>query len=190
MLETERLNDLFNLLKEMTQLKTSDSKPVPLLIMYCLLKYSLIGLSLLVLALLGLATWQRLGTTSTEFHDALLIVRSLYQVLEIISMMTVMVTLLHIARHRKQLVPDMWTSLENALHRDAKLITRLLTFDKATLAYGLLQYRHRWSSREGRVAILTGDLRKLGLFPAVAALLISAATLFKEDSNPFLWGPW
>lgn len=92
--------------------------------------------------------------------------------------------------HRKQRFPGLWTSQENALHRDAKFTIQLLTFDKATLAYGLLKYRHRWLSPEGHVALLVGDLRKLGLFPALVALIISVATLFKEntDTHLYIWG--
>lgn len=34
-----------------------------------------------------------------------------------------------------------------------------------------------------------GDVRKLGLFPALAAASLSATTLLKEDSTFFLWAP-
>ena len=72
------------------------------------------------------------------------------------------------------------------MRRDAELITQLLTFDKATLVYGLLQYRFRWLSFQDRSAALIGDFRKLGIFPALVALVISAPE-FLKDSNPLLW---
>jgi hypothetical protein len=81
----------------------------------------------------------------------------------------------------------MCPSRENALHRDAKFIGRLLEFDKATLSYGLLQYRFRWSTNENDIAVLMGDLRKIGLIPALAALFISMyAAVSAGDSNPAL----
>lgn len=166
-------------------------KAAPLLIMGPPLKYSLIGLLPLVFASLWLpARWQRLGITPSELHDALLAVDWLSVFFLVVLTTTFIARLLYIAWHRKELVPYLNPSMKDALHRDAEFIKQLLTFDKATLAYGLLQYRHRWSSSERFIALLVGDYRKLGLFPAWAALLISAATLFKGDSNPFLLFLW
>lgn len=191
MLETEKLDDLSRLLEEMTQPEISYPKFAPLLIMWRLLKYFLIGFLLTVIALFALVRWrQRLETTPPGFHDDLLAVYLLLVVLFLAIVTTLIFGFLYITWHRKQLVPYLFPSLKNTLHRDAKLITQLWTFDKATLVYGLLKYRHRWLSSEGRVAALVGDFRKLGLFPALAALFISAATLFKEDSNPFLSFLW
>jgi hypothetical protein len=65
----------------------------------------------------------------------------------------------------------MLSALKKDLHLDEKFITRLLRFDKETLAYGLLQYRYRWSFAEGRIVLISGELRKLGIFPALAALM-------------------
>jgi hypothetical protein len=141
---------------------------------------------------LGLVAWQRLEDTPPPpgFHDVLLVVYLLLVLLPFVSLVTVSASSFYVMwRHRKQPYSPMWVALENDLHRDAKWIKQLWTFDKATLAYGLLQYRHHWSSLEGRAAVLAGDLRKLGLFPAWAALAVVAATLRKEDSELFLWGP-
>lgn len=127
---------------------------------------------------------------ASGIDDALLTVYLLHLVLGLVYLTTVIASAFHIIwRDRKQPFFPMLIALKNDLHRDAKLITRLLTFDQATLAYGLLQYHHCWSSFDGRVAGLAGDLRKFGLFPALAAVCISAATLLKEDSNLFLWVP-
>lgn len=71
MLENEKLDKLFSLLKEMTQLEASDSKLIPPLLMQGL-KYSPIAIlfSFLGLVLLGLTEEQRLGITPQGFHDA------------------------------------------------------------------------------------------------------------------------
>jgi hypothetical protein len=58
------------------------------------------------------------------------------------------------------------------------------------MEYGLIQYRHHCGISDGRVAMLAGDIRKIGLFPALTAAAMSAAALLKEGgSNPFLWAP-
>jgi hypothetical protein len=191
MLETERLNDLFTLLDEMTQSKISDPKFAPPLIMQRLEKYSRNGFLFTALVFFVLAAWGLLyGTQRTGFHDALLAVYLIFLVLAFVSLTAVTASSLHFLwHHRKQPFSPMLTALKNDLHRDEKFITQLWTFDKATLAYGLLQYRHRWLSFEGRVAGLAGNLRKLGLFPAWAAISMSAITLFKEDSNLLLSVP-
>jgi hypothetical protein len=189
MLETEKLGDLSCLLKEMTRPGISHPKFARLLIMGRLLSCSLMGLVLLGLAFFWLPTLpQRFEITSSELHDALSIVNCLFLLLILVSVTILIAALLYIARHRKEFSPYLNPSVKDALYRDAEFIKQLLTFDKATLAYGLLQYSFRWSTHERDMAALVGDLRKLGLFPALAALFISisAAILFKGDSNPSL----
>jgi hypothetical protein len=191
MLETKKLDELFSLLEEMTQSKFNYPKLAPPLNLQRLEKYSIRGFLFTTLVLLVLAVvlvaWQHLGITPPpEFYSAVLIVYLILQVLGIIYMMTVMANAWW---DGKQHFPAMLTALKKDLHSDEKFITRLRMFDKETLDYGLLQYRHRWSFAEGRVALIAGDLRKLGVFPAIAALLISAATFLKEDSNAFVWAP-
>ena len=80
----------------------------------------------------------------------------------------------------------MLAALKKDLHWDAKLLIQLWTFDKATLAYGLVQYRHRWLSLERRQAALA---RKPGLFGVIAILMtLSAALLLEEkDRHLLLW---
>ncbi|WP_235857404.1 hypothetical protein [Xanthomonas cissicola] len=56
---------------------------------------------------------------------------------------------------------------------DAQFLVRLAEFDKITLEYGLLHYKHRWSTVDGRVSLLVGDIRKIGIFPAFAAAATS-----------------
>jgi hypothetical protein len=186
MLETEKVDDLFCKLKEMTRPVSSHSKAAPLLTMEHLLKFFLIGILPLVFTSVWLRIrWKSLGFTPSEVYDVLFVTEWLLIVLLFFFLLTLIVTILYIAWHR-ELVPYLFPSVENARHRDAKFTAQLLMFNKAKLAYGLLQYRQRWLSRERFVAILVGDFRKLGLLPALATLFISVATLFKGDSSPLL----
>lgn len=75
------------------------------------------------------------------------------------------------------------------MQRDAPYLLRLSEFDKPTLEYGLLQYRCRLSSVDGRLAMLVGDFRKVGLIPGFLAVSLASSTLLKAGSNPFLWVP-
>lgn len=194
MLETEKLDELFSLLKEMTHPGISHLKFAP--DVGPALMCSLIGLSwpFVFSSILLPARWQHLGMTPSELHDALLNVERLFLVIFLGSLIILILTLLYIVWHHKQFVPYLSYSVKNDPQRDAKFTTQLLRFNKATLAYCLLKYRHRWSSRDDRIAVLAGDLRKVGLLPALAALLalfISAAAIFfKENSHPLIFFVW
>lgn len=179
MLESEKLDKLSCLLDEITWPGISEPKVSRLLKMQRLQNYCLIGVPLLII------TYHFLPALGQCFAipDTLLVVSYL------ILLPGVVATTSYVGWHRKEFGPYLNPSEKDKLHRDAEFIKQLLKFDKAALTYGLLWYRHRWSSPEGRVGLLVGDLRKLGLFPALAALIISIATLCKEDSNPYLWGP-
>lgn len=185
MLETEKLDSMFRLLEEMTQSTIGDPKhaPWPLIFLWGLQRCCWIGFPLTIFVLF----WQRYGTTPPGFADAQPVVVIIFLVL--FFGFFPIVAIGHFICYRcppKQFVPYLTLSREDAQHRDAEFIPQLLTFDKATLAYGLLQYRHRWSSLDDRFAAFVGDLRKLGLLPALAVIFISVAAL-KEDSNQFLW---
>jgi hypothetical protein len=169
----------------MTKSKISHSKLALPLYIQRAEEYSKRGFLFTTFVFLVLVAWQHYGTMPPGFY-VLLAVCVLLQLFVLVHLMTFVATTWHL---RKQHSSTMLTALKNDLHHDAKFITELWTFDKATLAYGLLQYRHRWSFLEGRVAVIAGELRKLGLFPALAAVSLSAATLLKEDSNLFLWVP-
>jgi hypothetical protein len=94
-----------------------------------------------------------------------------------------------IRRERKTPFAAVLASFKNDLDSDADFLARLWAFDKPTLAYAFVQYSHRWNVLDGRQAVIAGDIRKLGLFPALAAAAMSAATLLKEDSMFVLWAP-
>lgn len=185
MLETEKLDNLFSLLEKMTQSKISDPKFAPSPKMQRAEKYSICGFFFTALVFLGLAARQLFGgTTLPGFRYIVLAVFFILLFLAIVYMATFVTIALD---RRRQHTSIMLTALKNDLHCDAKLITQLWTFDKATLAYGLVQYRHRWSSFEDRLAVLA---RKPGLFLVVAVLIsLSAAVLLEEkDSYLLPWG--
>jgi hypothetical protein len=186
MLEAKKLDDLFSLLKEMTRPGISYPKFARLLDMWDVLMYSLIMLIVLFM-FPGPFAWQHgPGVTPSELDDVRLFAGQLFEGSCGFSFTILILTILYIAWNRKELGPYLNLSVKDTLHRDAEFIKELLLkFDKATLAYGLVKYRHRWSS-EDDVLLFVGDLRKIGLFPAVAVLLISVipvTILLKGDSN-------
>lgn len=79
--------------------------------------------------------------------------------------------------------------LHAELHADTAYLGKLAAYDKATLEYALLQYRNRWDCYDSRVGLLIGDLRKLGMFPAVAAYTGIASLLIRNESSVWLWMP-
>ncbi len=80
-------------------------------------------------------------------------------------------------------------SFKKDMAGDVEFLTQLWTFNKPTLTYAFVQYSHRWNVLDGRQAVVAGDIRKVGLFPALAAAAMSAATLLKADSTFILWAP-
>ncbi|WP_152246754.1 hypothetical protein [Xanthomonas sp. LMG 12462] len=70
---------------------------------------------------------------------------------------------------------------------DAPYIQELKAFPKPMLEYALLQYRHRWSRVDGRAMLLSGDIRKLGLFPGLLAIIVGISKLLENASLPWIW---
>lgn len=73
------------------------------------------------------------------------------------------------------------------LRHDVKYIVELREFSKAELQYALLQYKHRWGRVEGRGALLSGEIRKLGLFPALLVVFIAIPKLSESGALKWLW---
>ncbi|PPU93759.1 hypothetical protein [Xanthomonas albilineans] len=72
---------------------------------------------------------------------------------------------------------------------DADFLARLHCYKKAVLEYGRMQYRSHFDSLDGRVGLLIGDLRKIGIFPALIALVMAASTLIKNNDSKYFWAP-
>lgn len=70
---------------------------------------------------------------------------------------------------------------------DAAYIEQLKAFPKDMLKYALVQYRHRWSRVDGRVMLLSGDVKKLGLFPALLAILVATPKLWEGPWSTWIW---
>ncbi len=181
--ETERLNVLFSLLSEMTQSKISDPKFAPPLKMQRWEKLSRWGFLLTAFVFLVLVALQIFGIMRLELYVFLVA----YVILVVFAVASVTIRAVIDWHQREQHFPAMLTALKNDLHHDDKFIKRLWEFDKATLHYGLLQYRYRWLSFESRVVLIAGDLRKIGLYPAVAAILIATGKLLEGDGNSLFW---
>ncbi|ANF58669.1 hypothetical protein [Halotalea alkalilenta] len=92
-------------------------------------------------------------------------------------------------QRKKQGFGAVYPLAKRMLLEDARYVERLRTYPKAMLEYGLLQYRHRWGLTENRATLLVGDIRKLGLFPALIALAVAAHGMAGSLDNPWLlWG--
>lgn len=183
MLEPERLNKLFSLLEKMTKSKITNPKLALPLYIQRAEKHSKRGFLFTAFMFLVLAAWQHYGTMRPGFY-VLFAVYVLLQLFVLVHVMTFVATTWHL---RKQHSSTMLIAVKSDLHHDMGFITELWKFDKTTLAYGLIQYRHRWSSFERRLALLN---RKPGLFAVVAILIsLSAALLLEEkDSHLLYWG--
>lgn len=70
---------------------------------------------------------------------------------------------------------------------DAAYIEQLKAFPKDMLKYALVQYRHRWSRVDGRVMLLSGDVKKLGLFPGLLAILVATPKLWEGPWSTWIW---
>lgn len=189
MLKTESLDPLFSLLEEMTLVQREDGAFQPSAQMRRLESAALYGY-LGAMALLVIAAWvqrawpsQALAKSIWPLYVAVLLFALAY-------LLTSAFNAGHVLwRHRKQRFPGLLARIKLDIQADANFLTHLHGYDKATLEYALLQYRHRWNVFDGRVGLLTGDLRKLGLFPALTASAMAASTLLKNDSNMYLWMP-
>jgi hypothetical protein len=83
--------------------------------------------------------------------------------------------------------------IHERLRQDALLdwtaISHLKTYPIQLVEYALVQYKWRWETLEYRLFLFSGDLRKLGLAPAVAASAAAASTALKKDGTVLLWAP-
>ena len=189
MLKPDSLDPLFSLLQEMTLVQREDSAFQPSAQMRRLEKAILCGY-LATMALLLSAAWGRHAWPSQKLAAS---VSPLYTVMLLFGLAYLLTATFNVGhllwRHRRQRFPGLLARIKLDIQADADFLTQFGSYDKATLEYALLQYRHRWDIFDGRVGLLTGDLRKLGLFPALTASAMAASTLLKYDSNMYLWMP-
>lgn len=194
MLQNDKFDSLHKLLYEMTQENKADHHTLPPRLRQLERMFTL-GFIVSVFLFAIVAFFDRL-TSETINHSMtslLMLMLILYfamLIFGVLHMLTHVVLAFRTTRRQgKGRFNAILASLEHDLSVDASFLKRLWEFDKETLQYALLQYQHRWRVFDGRMAMFSGDLRKLGLLPAFVAASISATTLLKEDANMFLWMP-
>lgn len=189
----EKLDALFRLLKEMTlcvrKVTTDPFTRWMEQIEKMLMTAFVVTMTLLVIVVV----WYRL-TSSPPFHGVHESINAIYLIGMLWAALYLLAAIIYIAsmlwRHRHERFAAILKPLEKDLTGDVDFLARLQDFDKPTLTYGLVQYRHHYAASDGRIAMLAGDIRKIGLFPALMAAAVAAAALLKESSsNPFLWAP-
>lgn len=189
--QRDDLNALFKLLAEMTRSPRPSTLP-PSPRMRMLQKLLLIACIATFAALVLVAAGYRFapGKALQGFPARVTILCAVIGFLGIVYLaLTVMDVIRTLWRVRREPFHAILGPLERDLAPDADFLTRLQAFDKPTLEYGLVQYRCHCQGSDGRAAILAGDIRKVGLFPAFMVAAVSAATLFKDGNNLFLWVP-
>jgi len=194
MIQNDKLDALCQLLKEMTFTSTPTSAYAPSRRMRRIENWTMGAFIVTSVIFVTIAAWHRYNdgpsTSVQSFSHLLYGLYFLTLILATAYLAIVTVGALRLWwRNRHDRFGAIFMALKNEAHSDAAFLAKLWSFDKATLEYGLLQYRHSWMSFDGRITMLAGNLRKLGLFPALAAASISANTLLKEGSNFFLWAP-
>ena len=189
MLKSESLDPLYSILRDMTLVERRSAVAEPVTKMQLLEKFSLRAYFVVMVLFLVAVLAQRVWSTQVLVESV--------EILYLFFLFVVLVYLLSATfnaglifwRGYKQPFPWLLSPMQLDMGTDADYVNRLVTFDKPTLSYALLQYRYHFDVQEGRVSSLAGDLRKLGLFPAIAASAVAASTLAKNDGNLIWWAP-
>ncbi len=92
-------------------------------------------------------------------------------------------------RARKDPTPAMLRRMRRDTIQDWKQIQLLRAFPKHLVEYALTQYKWHWDMLEQRVGLFSGDLRRLGLAPALAGSALAAANLIRQEGVVLLWAP-
>ena len=189
--QREDLNALFKLLAEMTRSARASTLPASPR-MRTLQRLLLIACVATFASLAFIAVGYRLASGKVA-HGIPAPVAVLYVVSVFLGVVYIAVIVIDSLRTlwqvRRERFHAILGPLERDLAADADFLTRLHAFDKPTLEYGLVQYRCHCQGSDGRAAILAGDIRKVGLFPALMVAAVSAATLIKDGNSLFLWVP-
>ncbi len=193
MLQHEKIDALFQLLKEMTLYVRKNAVSTFSRWMERIEKVLMIVFATTLIALVIAAVWYR-PESGKPVHGVPEPVNAIYLLGMFSAVLYLITATIDLAgllwRSRREHFAAILRPLEKDLFGDASFVARLSVFDKPILEYGLVQYRHCCGISDGRVAMLAGDIRKIGLFPALMAAALSAAALLKEGgSNPFLWAP-
>ncbi|GAB3047470.1 hypothetical protein [Stenotrophomonas tumulicola] len=79
--------------------------------------------------------------------------------------------------------------MEAEARENWEVIARLRAYPRVLVSYAFAQYTSQWEAMGVRMSLVTGDVLRLGVVPALAASAGTAATLAKQDSNVYLWAP-
>lgn len=193
MFDKKKLGALYQLLEDMTRTPSADIEAnPPKNIMQRIEKVLVAGIAISQVALVIVALWYRFISSPTP-QIAQLVVNHIYLVgvaFSLFYLALMIVELIYVLlRHRKERFAAVLEPLKRDFLSDAKFVDQLLGYERPLLEYALTQYRHSCGIADGRMAIVTGDIRKVGLFPALAAAAMSAATLIKDGNNLLFWAP-
>ncbi|MCE7521203.1 hypothetical protein LZG37_24005 [Halomonas titanicae] len=190
MLTPTTLNELFTLLNEMTLAKHGDNAFSPSKNFQTIEKMLIIAYLCSLLLLVSAAIYVREFTEITEALQVILYLYLFNLALSIAYLVTITSGLISIfCKQRKAPYSAIMYRLRLDMQGDADFLKKLYDFEKHILEYGLIQYRQSWGISENRVTLLAGNLRNLGLFPALAAASIAASKLIQEGSSLPLWLP-
>ena len=192
MLQEDKLDALLQLLKDMTDPTSRDTPPASRRIapgFQTALAFGFFA-GTIVLICIGAWYWIRSSKPPHVVSYAALLLYVVSMLMACIYLVFVTIDAVRTTPWRRhEFFSATLGALQKDIRMDASFLTRLWAFDKPTLEYGLIQYRYRWNITDRRLASLAGDIRKLGLFPALTAAAISAATLYKDSSDLWLWLP-
>lgn len=196
MLPCDQLDALFRLLEEMTLSSRKSVVPTFSRWMQSIGKWLLIGFSIamvIVVIMVIVAIRYRFAQVNPA-HGVAETANIAFLVGMGFAMLYMLTAIADVAylmwQRRRDRFGTILAPLKEDLLKDARFLTRLQAFDTPTRTYGLVQYRYHYGISDGRVALLAGDIRKIGLFPALTTAAMSAAELLKDHaSNPFLWAP-
>lgn len=190
MIKKSELNELFSLLNQMTLAKHGEVELSPSKQFHLAEKILIITYLLSLLILVIAAIYAQKINDTPQANQAVFYLYLLNIGLSITYLGTIIIGTAHILwAQRKNPYSSIMQRLNQNMHGDITFVSRLSHFEKQTLKYGLIQYRQSWGVSENRVSLLAGNLRKLGLFPALAASSIAASTLMRDGGNFPLWLP-
>jgi hypothetical protein len=74
--------------------------------------------------------------------------------------------------------------VQQTLHRNLKYVERLATCNRLAVQYVLAYYKHERNGYEKRAGMIGGAIDKVGIFPALAGLVLLIWNLLKVPGAP------